>query len=359
MILLDVLSMVKESKNISDLHLTLNQVPILRIDGDLKPWFGPRISHEHLDEFKKLLLNHDQMKRLEEKRNLDLACHFPGIGRFRVSAYYQKKNLAFALRSIPTKIHSLEELKVPEIIKDLILEERGLILLTGPTGSGKTTTLAAIINHINQERFCHIVTLEDPIEYYHQDKKSMIHQREIGTDTKDFARALKVILRQDPDVILVGEMRDLESISLVLEIAKTGHLIFSTLHTKDAPGSIQRILSLFPSRQQGQVKSQLAASLKAVLAQKLVSRKGGGRVAAFEILLGNAGVKNLIREGQIYQLQSMMKMGQGEGMQTMEEDLARLTQEGIIQRDEDLSQVQERCLQNKSQGELLLSSMKI
>lgn len=324
---------VSQAGNISDVHLTINRAPTVRVDGVLKPYLQRELTAHDLVKIKKTLLNKEQRKRLEEQGELDFPYTIPQVCRFRVNAYYQKGNLAFALRNIPYQVMPIDELGLPAVIKDLSREGSGLILLSGPTGSGKSTTLSAVLEFINTDRACHIITLEDPIEYLHRHKKSIVHQREMGADTRELATALRVTLRQDPDIILVGEMRDLESIQLALEAAETGHLVFGTLHTRNAPQSIDRILDVFPSEKQPQIRIQLSMVLEAVVAQKLIPRNGGGRVAIFELMMATSAVRNLIREGKTYQLHSMMQLHVQEGMQTFDDDLVRLLKEDRIQLD--------------------------
>jgi twitching motility protein PilT len=323
------------AEDASDLHVTAGSPPVLRIRGRLT----------RLEEFEKFtpeqtrdllyrILSTEQQKRLEVDRQLDLSYSVPGVARFRVNVYFQRDSLAAAFRLVPRLIKSAEELGLPEVLRELSLEPRGLVLVTGPTGSGKSTTLATMIDHVNRTRSLHIVTIEDPIEFLHQHKSSVVNQREVGADAKGFAEALRGALRQDPDVVLVGEMRDLETIATALTAAETGHLVLATLHTQSAPSTIDRIIDVFPSAQQGQVRMQLAASLQGVVTQTLLPTADGlARVPALEILLPDDAVRNLIRQGKTEQIYSIMQTNTTRGMQTMEQSLADLTLRRVISRD--------------------------
>ena len=318
---------------ISDIHLTVNSKPIVRKTGDLQEYsqYPEKLDNNKLQEIIQVLMNEGQLKEFEEKGELDFSYSIPGLTRFRVNAYRQRGAISVALRVIPTKIPTIDELGLPEILKKIALQRNGLVLCTGPTGSGKSTTLAAMINEINDKRNCHILTLEDPIEYLHSHGNSIVHQREVGIDTMTFAAGLRAALRQDPDVILVGEMRDLETISIALEAAETGHLVLATLHTTDAPKTVDRIIDVFPAHQQQQVRIQLSSCLNAVIAQQLLPRiDREGMVAALEILIGTAAVRNIIREGNSAQLETVMQTGAKYGMVVMNNYLVQLYERGII-----------------------------
>ncbi|MFY9495603.1 MAG: type IV pilus twitching motility protein PilT [Halanaerobiales bacterium] len=318
---------------ISDIHLTVNSKPIVRKTGDLQEYsqYPEKLDNNKLQEIIQVLMNEGQLKEFEEKGELDFSFSIPGLTRFRVNAYRQRGAISVALRVIPTQVPSIEELGLPEILKQIALQRHGLVLCTGPTGSGKSTTLAAMINEINDKRNCHILTLEDPIEYLHSHGNSIVHQREVGIDTMTFAAGLRAALRQDPDVILVGEMRDLETISIALEAAETGHLVLATLHTTDAAKTVDRIIDVFPAHQQQQVRIQLSSCLNAVIAQQLLPRiDREGMVAALEILIGTAAVRNIIREGNSAQLETVMQTGAKYGMVVMNNYLVQLYERGII-----------------------------
>jgi twitching motility protein PilT len=319
-------------KNASDLHLSAGQPPRLRVDGDLVPLDHPVMSPEDVMAAVTTVLTPEQKAHFEADHELDLACALDDVGRFRVNVFMQSRGPGAVLRRIPTVIPSLESLSLPPIFTQLCERERGLVLVTGPTGSGKSTTLAAMVDHINNTWDAHILTVEDPIEFVHQSKRCLVNQREVGPHTGSFANALKSALREDPDVILVGEMRDLETISLALTAAETGHLVFGTLHTSSAAKTIDRIIDVFPSGQQGQIRTMLSESLEAVIAQRLLKKKGGGRVAATEILVGVPAVRNLIREAKLHQIPSAMQTGSQHGMQTMDAALADLTKKGLLDR---------------------------
>jgi twitching motility protein PilT len=277
------------------------------------------------------IMDDEQKQELEHDLECDFACQLPGIGRYRVNAFIQSRGPGAVLRAIPTEIPTLEQLGLPPILKDLCTRERGLVLVTGPTGSGKSTTLAAMVREINETWDAHILTVEDPIEFVHTPLRCIVNQREVGPHTKSFANALKSALREDPDVILVGEMRDLETISLAITAAETGHLVFGTLHTSSAPKTVDRIIDAFPAGQQAQIRAMLSESLEAVIAQTLLKKKGGGRVAAQEVLLGVPAVRNLIREQKLHQIPSMMQTGKGIGMQTLDMALQELLKKGLIE----------------------------
>lgn len=314
----DLLQQVMDKKA-SDLHLSAMQPPIVRVAGKLQPLDYEPFTPEEVQKLIYSFLTNEQRKTLELNWELDCSYGVAGIGRFRVNVYKQRGTYAAALRTITTNIPAFESLGLPNVVRELAHTPRGLILVTGPTGSGKSTTLASIIDYINSNKAEHILTIEDPIEYLHNSKKSSVHQRELGADTKSFANALKGALREDPDVILIGEMRDLETISLAISAAETGHLVFGTLHTSSAPSTIDRIIDVFPPHQQEQVRVQLASSLVAVLSQTLCPKlDGAGRVMAQEIMIVTPGISNLIREGKTAMMYSAIQTGAKEGMQTLE-----------------------------------------
>jgi twitching motility protein PilT len=315
----------------SDLHISVDSPPRLRIDGNLLPLDLPPLSAQDAKQLCYSVLTEDQKREIENNKEMDLAFSVKNLARFRANIYHQKGTVSAAFRVIPFKIYSLDELALPPILKTLCALPRGLVLVTGPTGSGKSTTLAAMINHINETRRDHIVTIEDPIEFMHTHKNCMINQREIGADTNSFARALKSVLREDPDVVLVGEMRDLETISLALTTAETGHLVFATLHTNSCISTLNRIIDVFPPHQQLQVRAQLSMSLMGVLSQILLPAANGGRVLAIETMIPNKAIRNLIREDKLHQIYSAMQAGQEtSGMQTMNQALLGLVERRFI-----------------------------
>lgn len=323
-------------KKASDIHLAVGTPPVFRINGSLtrvsqEGRYLPSLTQEDTLQAAQALLSEDQFKNWQEKGELDFSYSLAGVGRFRVNVFKQRGCTSLVLRPVPYKIPRLEELGVPSVVATLADKANGLVLVTGPTGSGKSTTLAALINKINQERNCHIITLEDPIEYLHQHQQSVVNQREVGLDTLSLAGALRACLRQDPDVILVGEMRDLETISTAITAAETGHLVFATLHTNSAPQTIDRIIDVFPPGQQEQIKVQLSATLQGVVSQQLLpTADGGGRVLAAEIMIVNPAIRNLIREGKTHQMMTMLQTGARWGMQTMEMALRDLVRSGRI-----------------------------
>lgn len=324
----------------SDLHLTENEPPIIRIDGRLKRTQFPPINREEAKKIIYTVLTNSQKEMFEKERELDFSLALSGMDRFRVNVHLQKGSVEAAFRRIPLRIPTMEELGLPPIIKDLARKPNGLVLVTGPTGVGKTTTLAAVIDLINNERECLIVCIEDPIEFVHTNKKAVIKQREVYADTHSFAEALRHTLRQDPNVIVVGEMRDLETISTTLTAAETGHLVLATLHTPDAPQTIERIIDVFPPHQQQQVKLQLSDCLQAVISQLLLPRTGGqGRVLGCEIMVATPGIRNLIREQEIEQIPTLMQTGAQFGMKTMDKSLRELYRLGQISIDTALSKV--------------------
>ena len=317
----------------SDVHLTAEQPALMRIDGELMPIPGytEPLPSTWVEAALASIMTPDRWADFERSGEVDLAHSAPGIGRFRVNVFRQVGAIAAALRLIPTKVLTLEQLGAPLIAGDLALRPRGLVLVTGPTGSGKSTTLSAMVNIVNETRAAHVITIEDPIEFQHTSKRALIHQREIGADTKSFAEALRRILRQDPDVILIGELRDPESIATALSAAETGHLVLSTLHTQGASKSINRIVDVFPSHQQDQIRTQLGDTLQGVISQTLLPlAQSDGRTIATEVLVNTPAVANLIREGQIPQLYSAMQAGSSLGMHTLDQDLRRLVEEGTV-----------------------------
>lgn len=318
----------------SDLHISSGSIPMIRVHGRMRKLAIPIPTTEEVTERIDEILTADQIERLEEMKEIDLSHRLGDVARFRVNVFSQINGMAVAFRTIPSEIKGFEELGLPEVMKDLALRDRGLVLFTGPTGSGKSTSLAACIDFINEYKELHIITIEDPIEYYHNSRGCLINQRELGANTHSFANALRSALREDPDVILVGEMRDLETISLALTAAETGHLVFATLHTSSAAKTIDRIIDIFPASQKTQVRSMLAESLEAVVAQKLLRRKGGvGRVVACEVMVANTAVRNLIREDKIYQIPSVIASGGKSGMQALDQDLQRLLHKGELDRE--------------------------
>lgn len=316
----------------SDLHMTVNAPPMLRVNGSLQPAGSTQPwSREKVVSALFSILTPSQKETFEKELELDFAYTISTDARFRVNMYQQRGSMGGAFRIIPTELKQLKALGVPESVGNFAQLPRGLVLVTGPTGSGKSTTLAALIDLVNSTRADHIVTVEDPIEFLHQHKKSIVNQREVGSDTHSFAAALKHVLRQDPDVILIGELRDLETISVALTAAETGHLVFATLHTQDAPQTIDRVIDVFPPHQQGQVRAQLAATLQGVVCQSLVKRADGkGRAVATEVLVTTSAISNLIREGKTYQIVSMMQAGRMQGMHTMDQHLADLVKAGTV-----------------------------
>jgi len=319
----------------SDLHLQVGLSPILRIDGALVSIAGQaKLSEETVENLVFSLLDEDQKQILLRDKEFDFSFAFGDLGRFRVNAFHERGNLAAAMRLIPNQIRDIEQLGLPPVLNKFTGYPRGLVLVTGPTGSGKSTTLAALVNKINEERAAHIITVEDPIEYTHTSKKSVVVQREVHYDTYSFSTALRSVLREDPDVVLIGEMRDLETIAAAITIAETGHLVFATLHTNSASQSIDRMIDVFPPHQQPQVRAQLGNILMAVCSQRLIPALGGGRVAAAEILVATPAVRNIIREGKNYQLEAVIQTGNEYGMQNMDRTLVNLIHNGVISYDE-------------------------
>lgn len=314
----------------SDLHLTVGSPPCCRIFGEMTKMPFPEIARDELRSLLMTTLTGEQQNRFEEKRDLDFSLEVPGIARFRANFFVGRRGEGAVFRVIPTKILSADELGLPTAIKQLAHLEKGLVLVTGPTGSGKSTTLAALIDLVNQERAGHILTVEDPIEFVHQHKRCLVNQREVRIHTESFASALRAALREDPDVILVGEMRDLETIGLAVSAAETGHLVFGTLHTSSAAQTIDRIIDVFPPHQQSQIRTQLSESVQAVVAQALIPKIGGGRAASLEIMLSTTAVRNLIREGKTFQLPSVIETNTNMGMQTAEQHMKALILAGTI-----------------------------
>ncbi len=317
----------------SDLHISTGSIPMVRINGTMKPLNMGAITEEQIGGVMPQVMNEDQIGTFRKDKEIDFSYRIDGKGRFRVNFFEQIRGISCVFRAIPEVPKDFDELGIPPIMATLAMKDRGLILLTGPTGSGKSTTLAAMVDHINQNRQCHIITVEDPVEYFHHSNQSLINQRELGATTHSFGNALRAALREDPDVILVGEMRDLETISLALTAAETGHLVLSTLHTSSAVKAVDRIIDIFPSSQKGQIRSMMSESLEAVIAQKLIPTKDGkGRAPACEVMMATIAIRNLIREDRIYQIESVMQSGGVEGMQTLDQDLQRLVTQGKIDR---------------------------
>lgn len=317
-------------KGASDLHLSVGLPPVLRIDGRLVHTAYNPLAPTEIQRLVYDILTSDQIQWFEKTRELDFSYGVRDVGRFRVNVYRQRGSLGAAFRSIPNQIPSFEQLRLPPVLREMSRRHSGLILVTGPTGSGKSTSIACMIDQINSEREVHIMTIEDPIEYLHRHKKAMINQRELNNDTDSFENALRAVLREDPDVILIGEMRDLETISAALTLAETGHLVFGSLHTRNAPQTIDRVVDVFPPHQQSQIRVQLSNTIEAVVAQQLLPRLGGGRVATVEVLIATSAVRNLIREGKTYQIHSVIETGAQFGMQSMDKVLADLHRSGQI-----------------------------
>lgn len=328
--LIDLLTFTTTS-GASDLHLSAGAPPIVRVDGRMRKLDLPVLSGEQVHRLIFDLMTDEQRRRYEERLELDFSREIAGVGRFRINVFHQSRGEAAVLRSIPTEIRSCEALGLPPVVESLSTRERGLVLVTGPTGSGKSTTLAAMIDRINRTMDKHIVTIEEPIEFIHMSQRSLINQREVGAHTHSFANALRSALREDPDVILVGEMRDPETIHLALTAAETGHLVFGTLHTSGAAQTVTRIVDVFPAEEQSQVRAMLAGSVQAILSQVLLRRKEGrGRVAAVEVLIGTPAVQSLIREGKVHQIYGLMETGSRFGMQTLDMALRALVERGIV-----------------------------
>ena len=318
----------------SDLHLSAGLPPMIRVDGDVRRINVPALDHTTVHDLVYDIMNDKQRKDYEEFLECDFSFEIPGLARFRVNAFNQNRGAGAVFRTIPSEILSLEDLKAPEIFKSISDYPRGVVLVTGPTGSGKSTTLAAMVNHKNETEYGHILTIEDPIEFVHQSKKCLVNQREVHRDTLGFNEALRSALREDPDVILVGEMRDLETIRLALSAAETGHLVFGTLHTSSAAKTIDRIVDVFPGEEKDMVRAMLSESLRAVISQSLLKKVGGGRIAAHEIMIGTPAIRNLIRENKIAQMYSSIQTGQQYGMQTLDQCLQGLVAKNQVTRQE-------------------------
>jgi len=316
--------------NASDLHLSAGLPPMIRVDGDIRRINVPVLDHKTVHELVYDIMNDKQRKDYEEFFEVDFSFEIPGLARFRVNAFNQDRGAAAVFRTIPSKVMTLEDLNCPAVFKDICDNPRGLVLVTGPTGSGKSTTLAAMMDYKNDTEYGHILTIEDPIEFVHQSKKCLINQREVHRDTLGFAEALRSALREDPDIILVGELRDLETIRLAMTAAETGHLVFGTLHTSSAAKTIDRIVDVFPAGEKAMVRSMLSESLRAVISQTLLKRIGGGRVACHEIMVGTPAIRNLIREDKVAQMYSAIQTGQAHGMMTLDQDMQDKLRKGMI-----------------------------
>ncbi len=317
----------------SDLHLSAGLPPMIRVDGDVRRINLPALGHKEVHSLVYDIMNDKQRKDFEEFLETDFSFEVPGVARFRVNAFNHNRGAGAVFRTIPSKVLTMDQLGMGQVFKDLAKIPRGIVLVTGPTGSGKSTTLAAMIDYINESKYDHILTVEDPIEFVHESKKSLVNQREVHRDTLGFNEALRSALREDPDVILVGEMRDLETIRLALTAAETGHIVFGTLHTSSAAKTIDRIVDVFPAEEKSMVRSMLSESLQGVISQPLLKKNGGGRVAAHEIMVGTPAIRNLIREDKIAQMYSAIQTGSAYGMQTMDQCLQNLLNKGLISRD--------------------------
>jgi twitching motility protein PilT len=328
--------------NASDLHLSAGRPPMIRVDGDLRRLNAPVLEHRAVQALIDAIMNDQQRKDYGTFLETDFSFELPGVARFRVNAYHQTRGAAAVFRTIPSKVLTLAELQAPEVFRHIVAVPRGLVLVTGPTGSGKSTTLAAMVDDVNAKEYGHILTIEDPIEFVHVSKRCLINQREVHRDTLGFSEALRSALRQDPDIILVGELRDLETIRLALTAAETGHLVFATLHTSSAAKTINRIVDVFPAAEKPMVRSMLSESLRAVIAQTLLKKTGGGRIAAHEIMLATPAIRNLIREDKIAQMYSSIQTGQAHGMQTLDQNLAELLKRGLISKADARAQAQNK-----------------
>ena len=317
----------------SDLHLSADMPPMIRVDGDVRRINLPALSHKEVHALVYDIMNDKQRKDYEEFLETDFSFEVPGVARFRVNAFNHNRGAGAVFRTIPSKVVTMEQLGMGQVFKDLAMINRGIVLVTGPTGSGKSTTLAAMVDFINETKFDHILTVEDPIEFVHESKKSLVNQREVHRDTLGFNEALRSALREDPDVILVGELRDLETIRLALTAAETGHVVFGTLHTSSAAKTIDRIVDVFPAEEKSMVRSMLSESLQGVVSQSLLKKNGGGRVAAHEIMFGTPAIRNLIREDKVAQMYSAIQTGAAHGMQTMDQCLQGLVSRGLISRE--------------------------
>jgi twitching motility protein PilT len=329
---IDITDLLKYSveNNASDLHLSAGMMPMIRIDGDMRKLELEPMEHKVVFKLVYDIMNDQQRKELEDNLEVDFSFALPGVARFRVNVFHQNRGIGAVFRTIPSKVLSLEDLKCPPIFKKISEAPRGLVLVTGPTGSGKSTTLAAMIDYVNESFHEHILTIEDPIEFVHVSKNCLVNQREVHRDTHSFNNALRSALREDPDIILVGELRDLETIRLALTAAETGHLVFGTLHTNSASKTIDRIIDVFPGAEKGMVRSMLSESLNAVISQTLLKRLQGGRVAAHEIMIGTPAIRNLIREDKIAQMYSSIQTGAAQGMQTLDACLKKLVVSGVV-----------------------------
>ncbi|GGB02869.1 type IV pilus twitching motility protein PilT [Agarivorans gilvus] len=316
--------------NASDLHLSAELPPMIRVDGEVRKINVPALEHKQVHSLIYDIMNDKQRKEYEENLEIDFSFEVPGVARFRVNAFQQSRGAAAVFRTIPSEVLSLDQLGAPAIFRQIAEHPRGLVLVTGPTGSGKSTTLAAMIDYINEQRHEHILTIEDPIEFVHKNKNCLINQREVHRDTHSFNNALRSALREDPDIILVGELRDLETIRLALTAAETGHLVFGTLHTTSAAKTIDRVIDVFPAAEKDMVRSMLSESLRAVIAQTLLKKLGGGRVAAHEIMTGIPAIRNLIREDKVAQMYSVIQTGMAHGMQTLDQNLKDLVNQGMV-----------------------------
>ncbi|MCP4408078.1 MAG: type IV pilus twitching motility protein PilT [Gammaproteobacteria bacterium] len=318
----------------SDLHISSGVPPMIRVDGDVRRINVPVLEHREVHEMVYDIMNDKQRKDFEERLETDFSFEIPGVARFRVNAFNQSRGAAAVFRTIPTKILTLEELNCPKIFEEISSYPRGIVLVTGPTGSGKSTTLAAMVDYKNDSEYGHILTIEDPIEFVHESKKCLLNQREVHRDTLSFSEALRSALREDPDTILVGELRDLETIRLALTAAETGHLVFGTLHTSSAAKTIDRIIDVFPAAEKDMVRSMLSESLRAVISQTLCKKIGGGRVAVHEIMIGTPAIRNLIREDKVAQMYSAIQTGQSIGMLTLDQNLKDVLSRGLISKEE-------------------------
>ncbi|SFF85039.1 type IV pilus twitching motility protein PilT [Neptunomonas qingdaonensis] len=317
----------------SDLHITAGMPPVIRVDGDVRRIKLPALEQKQVQTLIYDIMNDKIRKDFEDRFEADFSFEVPGLARFRVNAFNQNRGAAAVFRTIPSKVLTMDDLGMGKVFQDLSLQARGLVLVTGPTGSGKSTTLAAMVDYVNEVRSDHILTIEDPIEFVHESKKCLVNQREVHRDTQSFANALRSALREDPDVILVGEMRDLETIRLALTAAETGHLVFGTLHTTSAAKTIDRIIDVFPAAEKDMVRSMLSESLQGVISQTLLKKVNGGRVAAHEIMMGTAAIRNLIREDKVAQMYSAIQTGASHGMKTLDQSLTELVQKGLISRE--------------------------